>query len=333
MQRRWSNPGHLRNDLIRLVGAVENPTAASDIDVRFTPPPRVAASGVVPRLQLPGGTRAVKIEPQLSEQPYYVKLRAEVDQGLLDDGIGKLYLGFHLDPLYHVHWNNLVDPLRYRIRTTDGVTIVPRRGEGPKVEEAADVDPREFLLDIERDMSDQDRFLRRRRQQDAQPQQLLVSVDYFACNDEEGWCKPVTQEYVVTLALDGDGGWAMSRRGGAGGRGNSGGTASRGNARGGGIPGGGRNPGAGAVPAGANRIMGGVFAVDLKQRTLTIRQRSGDSITLQLGQDVPIIRNGQPATLADLQMRDMVMAIITEGEGKNPTVVRLMTRTFGRGGR
>jgi uncharacterized membrane protein YgcG len=327
VQRRWSNPGQLRADLVRLVGAVENPTAASDIDVRFTPPPRVAASGVVPRLQLPGGTRAVKIEPQLSEQPYYVKLRAEVDQGLLDDGIGKLYLGFHLDPLYHVHWNNLVDPLRYRIRTSDGVTIVPHRGEGPRLEEPADVDPREFLLDIERDLSDQGRFLRRRRQQEPQPEQLYVSVDYFACNDEEGWCKPVTQEYVVTLELDSDGGWAMSRRGSRGGGGNSGGASPRG-----GFPGGGRNPGAAALPAGANRIMGGLFAVDADKRTLTIRQRSGGSITLQVGQDVTIVRNGQAATLADLQMRDMVMAV-SEGEGKARTVVRLMARSFSGGGR
>ena len=61
-------------------------------------------------------------------------------------------------------------------------------------------------------------------------------------------------------------------------------------------------------------------------------QRSGGSITLQVGQDVTIVRNGQAATLADLQMRDMVMAV-SEGEGKARTVVRLMARSFSGGGR
>jgi hypothetical protein len=43
VQRQWSNPDQLRDDLVRLVGAVENPTAASDIDVRFRPPAEGAA--------------------------------------------------------------------------------------------------------------------------------------------------------------------------------------------------------------------------------------------------------------------------------------------------
>ena len=43
VQRQWSNPDQLRDDLVRLVGAVENPTAASDIDVRFRPPAEDAA--------------------------------------------------------------------------------------------------------------------------------------------------------------------------------------------------------------------------------------------------------------------------------------------------
>lgn len=38
VQREWSNPVKLRDDLAQLVGAVENPTEASDVGVRFTPP-------------------------------------------------------------------------------------------------------------------------------------------------------------------------------------------------------------------------------------------------------------------------------------------------------
>ena len=67
VQRRWSNPGHLRNDLIRLVGAVENPTAASDIDVRFTPP-RVTASGGG-RPGSDSGSNAPNESPPAASQP------------------------------------------------------------------------------------------------------------------------------------------------------------------------------------------------------------------------------------------------------------------------
>jgi hypothetical protein len=55
VQREWSNPDQLRDDLMRLVGAVENPTAASDIDVRFTPPAGAATSGERPGGDTPGG--------------------------------------------------------------------------------------------------------------------------------------------------------------------------------------------------------------------------------------------------------------------------------------
>ena len=322
VQRRWSMPDDLRADLVRLVGAVENPTQPGDIDVRFTAPPAVAASGVVPRLTGLSGTKALKIEPQPSEQPFYVKLRAEVDQEFLDDGIGKLYLGFHLDPLYHVHWNNLTDPIRYRVRLPDGYTVARRRGEGPRVSEPADIDPREFLLEIERDISGQDRFLRRERRDEEQPR-LVVTVDYFACNDEEGWCKPVSQQYLVSLEVDKDGGWAMSRRGSRG--------RSPGIAGGGQFPGRGGPGGAPVFPGGdANRMMGGVMQVDAVQGKLTIRPRGGEPVTVIVDKSVPVVRNGQPASLADLQMRDMVMVMLAPAEGKGiRRVLRIMARGSG----
>ena len=55
--------------------------------------------------------RPLAIEPDLSqveEIPFYAKLRAEAEPEVLEKGSGKLYLGFHLDPLYEVHWNNEV---------------------------------------------------------------------------------------------------------------------------------------------------------------------------------------------------------------------------------
>lgn len=321
VQRRWSRPDELRADLVRLVGAVNNPTRAEDVNVRFTAPPAVAASGVVPRLTGLSGTKSLIIKPQPSEQPFYVKLRAEVDQAFLDEGIGKLYLGFHLDPLYHVHWNNLTDPIRYRVRVPDGFTVARRWGEGPRVSQPADVDPREFLLEIERDVSAQDRFLRRRQRTGEEPE-LIVTVDYFACNDDEGWCKSVSQEYIVSLEVDRDGGWAMSRRGSRG-RSTPGGA-------GGQLPGRAGNGGNRVFPAGdGNRVMGGVMQVNASQGTLVLRPRgAGEPITVAVDKSVPIMRNGQRVSLADLQMRDMVMIMLAPADGKNkPRVLRIMARS------
>ena len=190
--RAWSRPDELRRDLEQLVGPVEDPTRVSDLNLKIEAPPKVAASGVVPRVRVPGRMMPVKIEPQSSSQPFYMKLRAEVDQRLLRDGEGVLYLGFHPDPLYHVHWNNLVDPVKFEITAPDGITVSPATGEGPKVKEASDIDPREFLVDIKRSGDSQE--------------PLQLAVRYFACNDEEGWCVAISQEYAITLEPDPDGG-------------------------------------------------------------------------------------------------------------------------------
>ncbi len=93
-RRSWSRPSELRQDLEELVGTVENPTQVDDLNLKTPPPPKVAPSGVVPRIETPDGLQAVKIEPQESSQPFYVKLRAEAEQSLLEDGRGKLYLRF-----------------------------------------------------------------------------------------------------------------------------------------------------------------------------------------------------------------------------------------------
>lgn len=76
--------------------------------------------------------------------------------------------------------------------------------------------------------------------------------------------------------------------------------------------------------------MGGVFAVDAEKGTLTVRQRGGETITLALAADVPIVRNGQPAKLGDLQMRDMVMLILAPSGDNKSKVQRVMARAFSR---
>lgn len=76
--------------------------------------------------------------------------------------------------------------------------------------------------------------------------------------------------------------------------------------------------------------MGGVFAVDAEKRSLTVRQRGGDERTFELTADVPIVRNGQPARLSDLRMRDMVMLILAPSETGQRKVQRVMARSFSR---
>ncbi len=197
--RDWSDEKTLRADLEELVGKVKNPTRIADLDRK---PPRgeqkgksKVAHGVVPRVKKPDGVQAVKVAAKKSENPYYIKLRAEASSDLMRSGSGKLHLGFHLDPIHDVHWNNLAKPLEFTVKNAKDVS-----GKAPKVEKAeADADPREFLVD-----------LKNVRKSDP----LEIEVKYFACHDDEGWCRAVTQEFLVTLERDPDAGRPPGARGG-----------------------------------------------------------------------------------------------------------------------
>lgn len=192
--RPWSDPAQLRQDLEKHVGLVVKPTRVSDLNRSAPPPPQRAATGVVKRLTMPGSMTPVKIEPiETPGTPHYAKLRAEM-------GGGKLYLGFFLDPLYQVHWNNNAAPLRFEVIAPSGVSATPAKGVAPTVDVPADADPREFLVDID----------------GRSRESLRVSVSYFACDDAETFCKQVTQEYLVFLERDPDGG--SRRSSGRGGR-------------------------------------------------------------------------------------------------------------------
>jgi hypothetical protein len=199
VMRDWSNPETLRADLENLVGAVANPTRVSDLDLKIETTPKPAASGVVKRVLLSEQGQPLLVTPQESKTPYYVKLRAEADKDLLRTGKGQLYLGFHLDPIYHVHWNNLAKPLSWEVTSAESVSMTPPKGVGPKPEQEADIDPREFIVEVD-------------SERDAGP--IEITVKYFACNDEQGFCIPVTQKYTVSLEQDRDGGQA--RRSGSG---------------------------------------------------------------------------------------------------------------------
>jgi len=150
-------------------------------------------SGIVPGVRRPAGMVPLKIVPGKQKRPipFYARLRAEVERSFLTRGEGRLYLGFHLDPGYAVHWNNRVKPLEFRLETAEGVRVTPSRGSGPRVKQPADKDPREFLLDIAAT---------------GQSQPLRLTVRYFACDDADTFCIPVTQRYTVHLEPERGGG-------------------------------------------------------------------------------------------------------------------------------
>lgn len=197
VSRSWSSPNELRQDLAKLVGEVSPATDVRDLNMKQLPPRQQARTGVVKRVDLPGQMSPLKITALESRTPFYAKLRAESGND------NKLYLGFFLDPLYNVHWNNKSPAITFSIEAPSGVRVTPDKGTGPKVEVDADADPREFLVDLNGRSSDP----------------LKVTVKYFACDDAETFCVPVTQEYLVSFDRDRDGG---SRRSPGGSRGQGG---------------------------------------------------------------------------------------------------------------
>ncbi len=187
LARAWSNPEQLRTDLEELVGKAEKTTQISDLGIEqqklgFD---LEIAEGVVAPMSISEQMRNIKSTPEPSDDPYFVKLHVQANSELLEDGSGKLYFAFRLDPIYKVHWNNMVAPLEYELSASDGSKISAMTGASPKVEKDADVDPREFLIDIKRASADTE---------------LSLKVKYLACTEE--WCRPFTQEYTIRLESD-----------------------------------------------------------------------------------------------------------------------------------
>lgn len=210
IKRSWSDPKQLREDLEKLVGKSETTTKVADLGFEVKPRPEQAARGVVPRLELTEGMTALKSELISSSEgeQYYVKLRAEANERLLKTGNGKLYLAFHVDPIYQVHWNNDSMQLEYEMQLPSGVKANQPSGKGPQVDVSADADPREFLIDI--------------TSGEPSRQPIEVTARFMICDDAETFCIPVTEVFQVYLVEDPELGWrsASRRRGNRLGAGN-----------------------------------------------------------------------------------------------------------------
>ncbi len=205
----WGRGSSLRESLEKLVGPSDQVTTVADLNLpKFgshktsiansqLEPQRLDGTAVPLRVAAGGEDASIEgIESRdYGESNRYVKLRPEADQKLVQTGTGQLYLGFRQDPVLGAAWNNLATPPRYRI-TAEGATVTPAMAEAPKLSVEHDTDPREFLVDV-------------KNWKAGTP--IKVEIQYFACNEEKGWCEAVGQEFTVWLEQDKTAGMVSGR--------------------------------------------------------------------------------------------------------------------------
>ncbi len=191
----WHDPTQLRAFLTDLVGPLEKPTKVADLGMKLEFPEQPVQRGIVPPLKMTERMRVLRTAPKQpaerpDPQPFFAKLLAEGNRGLLREGKGKLYIGFYVDPLYGVHWNNPAGGLQWEITKPGDSAFEMVRGAAPKYEHDTDVDPREFLVDFAGDKGDV----------------FELTVHYTVCDDAETFCLEVSQRYSLKLEVDPDGG-------------------------------------------------------------------------------------------------------------------------------
>lgn len=183
----YSDIEELRSKLVELAGPLNRPPVGISIHSAknqeiFNRSEYKSIRGSIKDQLVPIITVAVD-----TDSIHYVKLRAEVNQNLLNENSGTMYLGFHLDPIHHVHWNNLVDPLKYSLLLPKGVRIKDSLGIAYRDSSASDRNPREFLLQVDNWGS---------------TDTLPVQVVYYACDEKDRWCRVVVQKYHLILKVD-----------------------------------------------------------------------------------------------------------------------------------
>lgn len=200
----WSNANDLRKTLSEVIGQSSKITTVESLNLPEVIRMSTPLEEVTTRIKVEEALIPIIVNPDENSTIYYSKLRAEVTKELLQNGSGKLYLGFHLDPIHNVHWNNLVDPLKYEITVPERTEIKQAIGIAPVVNQTSDVEPREFFIEVTNwNVEDP----------------LPIKVTYFACDEEDKWCKIVVQNYTLVLDKDVYGGGVIGRSFRVGGRG------------------------------------------------------------------------------------------------------------------
>ena len=173
----------LRTALTKEVGEVSSPTSVADLNL-----PAIARPGKLVNedsdwgVARPEGLTILRLIPGSPNDTYYVKLRAEADETLLKTGTGRLFLGFYPDPIHDAHWNNLAQPMKYKLTLPKGVTATPTEASAKKQPGDSDTNPRQFWVDI----SSEKPF-----------NELKLKFDYFACTAD--MCLPLTHEYTIQM--------------------------------------------------------------------------------------------------------------------------------------
>lgn len=173
----------LRKALSKAVGPVANPTNTSELNLpRVTRPAKLVNENSELGVARPEGLSIVTIIPAKPEETYYVKLRAEADDNVLNTGTGRLFLGFYPDPIHNAHWNNLTAPMKYKLTLPNGVTATPAEASAKKGEGDSDTLPRQFWVDVTSDKPFKE---------------IKLKLDYFGCTSD--MCLPLTHEYTIKM--------------------------------------------------------------------------------------------------------------------------------------
>jgi EF hand len=173
----------LRSALSKAVGPVATPTKASDLNLpQIVRPASFVNEDSELGVARPDGLSIVTIIATETEETYYVKLRAEADDALLNTGTGRLFLGFYPDPIHHAYWNNLTEPMKYKLTLPEGVVASPAEASSQKATGDKDTKPRQFWVDISSDKPFDE---------------IGLKLDYFGCTSE--MCLPLTHEYTIKM--------------------------------------------------------------------------------------------------------------------------------------
>ena len=180
------NRDGLRNALSKVAGAINNPTKTGDLNLPTVKRPAALVNedselGV----KRPEGMTILNIIPTKPEETYYVKLRVEADDALLQTGTGRLFLGFYPDPIYDAHWNNLSAPMKFKLNLPKGVKATPSEASAKKGPGNSDTQPRQFWVDIKSDSKFSD---------------IQLRLDYYGCTPD--LCLPLTHEYSIQLKAE-----------------------------------------------------------------------------------------------------------------------------------
>lgn len=184
----WHDPAALRDFLTERVGKVDKPTRVEDLGMKLHFPKPFAPRGLVKPTKMPRAMKILRSKPIINEgakaTPFFAKLLVEGDRALLRGKPGKLYIGFYLDPVYQVHWNNPAGGLSFTIDDPNSDEFEPITKQAPTYQHEADVDPREFLFEFA---------------PASKEQKLQLTVRYTICDDNGKFCMPVEQQYEVQL--------------------------------------------------------------------------------------------------------------------------------------